>query len=192
MTWNLIHRTRRGFRYYQHSNSVRIVIANNASGAPEHYRDALWLDYRRPLVLDAAAQRIHVPVRVPVTEECTQTSEPSHAAAFLCELWRDNGGEIIAQLGDVAPAFVRELAAHLPEIEVPAKRVLRCDACGEPIANDPLGFAMYATDDEVCAGGDGPGFFLCVSEECNAYHGLDVEARRALYTTQRERNEDMP
>jgi hypothetical protein len=112
MTWNLIRQTRRGFRYYRHTNASdnsRIVIANNTGGAPDHYTEALWLDYRRPLVLDVATHRLHVPVRMAVTEEPAMTSEPSHAAVFLCDLWRQNGGEIVAKLGGVNAGFVRAL-----------------------------------------------------------------------------------
>lgn len=52
-----------------------------------------------------------------------------------------------------------------------------CDACGRPVG------ASYFTDDEVCGGGDGPGFYLCGRRPCAArYDGLDVEARRELFT----------
>lgn len=52
----------------------------------------------------------------------------------------------------------------------------RCDACGKPIHGD------YGTDDEVCQGGDGPGFFLCNRDECMPnFASMSVEERRALY-----------
>jgi hypothetical protein len=57
----------------------------------------------------------------------------------------------------------------------------QCDACNKPTGTD------YGTDDEVCDGGDGPGFFLCDRQRCpgRKWLELDVEARRALYTAVR-------
>lgn len=60
------------------------------------------------------------------------------------------------------------------------KRGPICDAC-----NKPAGYA-YASDAEVCGGGDGPGFILCTRPVCSrSTKGLDADARRALYTQQR-------
>lgn len=62
---------------------------------------------------------------------------------------------------------------------------LRCDACGKSIPD-----GEHATDDEVCQGGDGPGFFLCSREACVQSHvNLPVNERVLLFRTQRERNE---
>lgn len=56
----------------------------------------------------------------------------------------------------------------------------KCDCCGKPTGRE------YATDDEVCNGGDGPGFYLCSRTRCIAkYEGLDVETRRKLFTESR-------
>jgi hypothetical protein len=56
------------------------------------------------------------------------------------------------------------------------KLMYRCDACGLPIGD------RGCTDDEVCQGGDGPGFYLCSRKKCVAtYSGKTVEERRALY-----------
>lgn len=58
-----------------------------------------------------------------------------------------------------------------------------CDCCGKPVGTE------YLTDDEVCGGSDGPGFYLCQRKRCAAKQaGLSVEARRALYTAQRAKN----
>ncbi len=60
----------------------------------------------------------------------------------------------------------------------------RCDACGKPIHGE------YFTDDEVCCGSDGPGFFLCGRKRCGArYESLPIEKRRELFTEQRTKNE---
>lgn len=60
----------------------------------------------------------------------------------------------------------------------------RCDACGKA-CNE----ATRMTDDEVCEGSDGPGFFLCDRKRCMAsYAELPVEARRELFTAQRAKN----
>ena len=56
-----------------------------------------------------------------------------------------------------------------------------CDGCGKPTGRD------YFTDDEVCGGSDGPGFYLCGRKRCCAKREhLSVEARRELYTRVRE------
>jgi len=56
----------------------------------------------------------------------------------------------------------------------------QCDACNKPTGTD------YFTDDEVCDGSDGPGFFLCDRKRCMARRDIaDVEARRALYAATR-------
>jgi hypothetical protein len=57
-----------------------------------------------------------------------------------------------------------------------------CDSCGKPVGTD------YLTDDEVCDGSDGPGFFLCERKRCEKLPGrasADVEVRRAHYTAGR-------
>lgn len=60
-----------------------------------------------------------------------------------------------------------------------------CDGCGKP-CNE----ATRMTDDEVCDGSDGPGFFLCDRKRCMArYADLPVEARRDLFTAQRAIND---
>jgi len=58
-----------------------------------------------------------------------------------------------------------------------------CDACGVPIVGE------HFTDEVVCRGGDGPGFFLCGMEACVANRPGGIRQRRAFYTRQRERNE---
>jgi len=56
----------------------------------------------------------------------------------------------------------------------------QCDGCNKPVGTN------YYTDDEVCQGSDGPGFFLCDRARCLKQRDLDdVEARRRLYTEQR-------
>jgi hypothetical protein len=60
----------------------------------------------------------------------------------------------------------------------------KCDGCGKPTGRD------CATDDEVCQGGDGPGFYLCGRVRCGKrYVGMAVDARRAFFTAQRDVNE---
>jgi hypothetical protein len=61
----------------------------------------------------------------------------------------------------------------------------RCDACGKPCKPDD-----FCTDDEVCDGGDGPGFHLCHRKRCpsNKMIGWSVERRREFYTAQRAKN----
>ena len=52
----------------------------------------------------------------------------------------------------------------------------RCDSCGESTGPD------YCTDDEVCQGGDGPGFFLCSRPTCTRrYASMNVEERRSFF-----------
>lgn len=64
------------------------------------------------------------------------------------------------------------------------RKTAKCDACGKPVGTN------YYTDDEVCGGSDGPGFYLCDRKRCMSKRDLPtVEARRALYTAQREANE---
>lgn len=59
-----------------------------------------------------------------------------------------------------------------------------CDGCGKPVGTG------YFTDDEVCGGGDGPGFYLCERKRCvTRLQPLGVEDRRRLYTEQRTANE---
>lgn len=61
-----------------------------------------------------------------------------------------------------------------------------CDCCGKP-TNE----AERYTDDEVCGGGDGPGFYLCHRKRCiDKRDNLgDAETRRAYYTNQRAKND---
>lgn len=62
-----------------------------------------------------------------------------------------------------------------------------CDACGKPVGAD------YYTDDEVCGGGDGPGFYLCGRAACVRRRDMpSVDQRRALYETQRAANGGPP
>ena len=63
----------------------------------------------------------------------------------------------------------------------------RCDGCGLPCTE-------HYTDDRVCKGGDGPGFYLCNRVACvqtrarvEASGGL--AALLALYEAQRRRND---
>ena len=58
-----------------------------------------------------------------------------------------------------------------------------CDGCGKPVGTN------YFTDEDVCGGGDGPGFYLCDRVRCCQRRDLDVEGRRALYTAQRAIND---
>lgn len=61
----------------------------------------------------------------------------------------------------------------------------RCDCCGKP-TNE----AERYTDDEVCGGTDGPGFFICHRKRCATKRdALTLEQRRELYTTQRAKND---
>ena len=63
------------------------------------------------------------------------------------------------------------------------KKTHACDGCGKPVGTD------HMTDDEVCAGGDGPGFFLCDRKRCptnNAtFQNKPVAERLAFYTATR-------
>lgn len=59
----------------------------------------------------------------------------------------------------------------------------RCDGCGGAIKGD------YLTDDEVCNGGDGPGFYICERVHCSTkLAAMSVEQRRTHYTAQRRSN----
>lgn len=52
-----------------------------------------------------------------------------------------------------------------------------CDLCGKPI------HGRYGTDNEVCDGGDGPGFYLCSRKACwKKIEGKSPEQRRVMYT----------
>ena len=65
-----------------------------------------------------------------------------------------------------------------------------CDGCRRNIERED-GVLNHATDTEVCGSSDGPGFFLCGTEACNAlWENLDVEARRALFTKNRKLNDE--
>lgn len=57
-----------------------------------------------------------------------------------------------------------------------------CDACGKPVTGD------HYTGDEVCAGGDGPGFYLCGRKRCVAKRPESVSERAAYYAAQRAAN----
>lgn len=55
-----------------------------------------------------------------------------------------------------------------------------CDGCNKPVGTN------YYTDDDVCGGSDGPGFFMCERKRCAAkLEGLTVEQREAIYTSNR-------
>lgn len=55
---------------------------------------------------------------------------------------------------------------------------IRCDGCGGVIAD-----GQHYTDDEVCEGGDGPGFYLCGTPACNEQTaGMSANQRHAFYT----------
>jgi hypothetical protein len=61
-----------------------------------------------------------------------------------------------------------------------------CDCCGKPCTE-------FFTDERVCGGGDGPGFFICGRKACSAKAQRvelegGIEALRKLYTLQRELN----
>jgi hypothetical protein len=57
-----------------------------------------------------------------------------------------------------------------------------CDGCGKPVGTN------YYTDDAVCGGGDGPGFYVCDRKRCQAaLSGLSADQRRAVYVATRER-----
>lgn len=58
-----------------------------------------------------------------------------------------------------------------------------CDACGKSVNPETM-----FTDDEVCQGSDGPGFFLCDRKKCIDNRGGDVAERRRLYEVQRAKN----
>lgn len=51
-----------------------------------------------------------------------------------------------------------------------------CDGCGKPVGT------AYYTDDDVCGGSDGPGFYLCERKLCRSqFLGMTVEQRRDHY-----------
>lgn len=56
------------------------------------------------------------------------------------------------------------------------------DGCGKPVGTN------YFTDDEVCGGGDGPGFYLC-ARCAKSREGMGIEERRAMYERTRRSNE---
>lgn len=64
----------------------------------------------------------------------------------------------------------------------------KCDCCGKP-TNE----AERYTDDEVCAGGDGPGFYLCHRKRCphnrEGWYDQSVEVRLAAYTAGRAKHD---
>ena len=67
-------------------------------------------------------------------------------------------------------------------------KVTRCDGCGKPITG------QHFTDDRVCQGSDGPGFYLCHRKQCGLrllkiLTERGIEALRGHYTATRARNE---
>ncbi len=58
-----------------------------------------------------------------------------------------------------------------------------CDGCGKPCGT------VYLTDEEVCGNSDGPGFYICNRARCPSRKEATIEERRALYTTQRAKND---
>lgn len=55
-----------------------------------------------------------------------------------------------------------------------------CDGCGKPVGT------AYYTDEEVCGGSDGPGFYLCERARCvRRRSALDADARKSLYESTR-------
>lgn len=62
----------------------------------------------------------------------------------------------------------------------------RCDACTMPIRGE------HFTEDAVCEGSDGPGFFLCGRKRCGAkYENMTTDERRAYFTAGRKRGASM-
>lgn len=84
-------------------------------------------------------------------------------------------------------ATAKKLKRHTWEKRERAGRYRKsptCDGCGKP-----AGTAWF-TDEEVCGGSDGPGFYLCDRSACVARRdGLAVEQRRALYESTRTATE---
>lgn len=61
------------------------------------------------------------------------------------------------------------------------KNTHACDGCTLPVGAD------HMTDEEVCGGSDGPGWYICHRRRCAAkLDGLSVEQRREVYTKNRE------
>lgn len=69
----------------------------------------------------------------------------------------------------------------------------RCDVCARGIDTQA---SEYCTDDEVCQGSDGPGFFLCNHPTCCRVQlrvlALPPEARRRIYAAVRESGKQQP
>ena len=66
-------------------------------------------------------------------------------------------------------------------------RVTRCDGCGKPVTG------QHFTDDRVCGGTDGPGFFLCDRKRCveqlrQVESESGIDGLRMLYEERRCRN----
>jgi len=62
-------------------------------------------------------------------------------------------------------------------------RHTRCDGCGLPIRG------QYLTDEAVCGGTDGPGFYLCWRVRCSRRRAqLGLAERGAFYAEQRRKN----
>jgi hypothetical protein len=69
---------------------------------------------------------------------------------------------------------------YLSAVRRAAAALSWCDACGEVIVD------AYSTDDEICGGGDGPGFFL--HSTCGAVcASRSLEDRREIYQGGRHR-----
>ena len=61
------------------------------------------------------------------------------------------------------------------------KATAKCDGCNKPVGTN------YFTDEDVCGGSDGPGFYLCDRKRCIAARcKLSVEEKRARYEANRE------
>lgn len=59
-----------------------------------------------------------------------------------------------------------------------------CDGCGRPCTGE------HYTDEAVCGGTDGPGFYVCERKSCAAkLEPMTVEERREHYTAQRAKND---
>lgn len=63
------------------------------------------------------------------------------------------------------------------------RKSILCDCCGKPCGRD------HMTDDEVCGGSDGPGFYICARVRCGKLvEGKTTEERREIYTARRAKN----
>lgn len=63
----------------------------------------------------------------------------------------------------------------------------KCDGCGKPVTE-------HGTDDRICGGSDGPGFYICDRKRCGAALAK-LEAEKGMdglrehYTAQRAKND---